>query len=881
MRTDTPQTIYRKDYRQPDYFIDTIDLNFHLGDQQTVVTSRLLCRANGGAGEQRPSLVLDGEEMELLSILVDGRKLEKNEYRVDKESLTIPGVPAAFELEITTLLKPQNNTALDGLYLSSGNYCTQCEAQGFRKITYFLDRPDIMSRFTTTIEADMSVPVLLSNGNLVEFGEKAQGRHYAKWQDPFPKPCYLFALVAGDLVRIADTFTRRSGRVVDLHIYVQNHNSDRCDHAMQSLKKAMQWDEEFFGLEYDLDLYMIVAVDDFNMGAMENKGLNVFNSKFVLAKPETATDDDYAGIEGVIAHEYFHNWTGNRVTCRDWFQLSLKEGLTVFRDQQFSADMTSQAVKRLNDVTMLRNFQFPEDAGPMAHPVRPDSYIEINNFYTVTVYEKGAEVIRMIHTLVGPDGFRRGMDLYFDRYDGQAVTCDDFVGAMEDGSGVDLVQFRNWFSQAGTPLLSVSGEYDAEKATFSLVLRQSCPQTPGQENKQLFHIPFAVGLLGSDGREIDLLLDGKKQAQPLVLDIKKSEQFFVFENIKQPPIPSLLRGFSAPVKLEYNYSDEELGFLLAHDTDSFNRWEAGQRLATRVLLKLIGDFQDQKELRLHNSFSGVVKKVLQQSENEDPAFLTQLLVLPSEKYMGEQLGVIDVDGIHLARKFVRRALAETFRDRFLEIYHTYSSNEPYTYTPQNAGRRSLKNIALAYLMLLDDDEIMELCLRQFRRSDNMTDVLSCLQSLVHKENCPERQGALVSFFSQWKNDSLVLDKWFSLQATSPFPETLAEVKSLMDHPAFSLKNPNKVRSLIGAFCSANQVCFHAKDGEGYRFLADQVLALDTMNPQIASRLLAPMSRWRRFDTGRQELMKRELERILGTQGLSKDVYEIASKSLAF
>ena len=642
----------------------------------------------------------------------------------------------------------------------------------------------------------------------------------------------------------------------------------------------MQWDEDVFGLEYDLDLFMIVAVDDFNMGAMENKGLNVFNSKYVLAKPETATDDDYAGIEGVIAHEYFHNWTGNRVTCRDWFQLSLKEGLTVFRDQQFSADMTSRAVKRLTDVRLLRNFQFVEDSGPMAHPVRPESYIEINNFYTVTVYEKGAEVIRMMHTLLGKEGFRRGMDLYFERHDGQAVTCDDFVRAMEDGGGVDLSQFRNWYSQAGTPELAVSCSYDAETATCTLTMKQNCPDTPDQSNKKPFHIPVAMGLLDESGQQMDLHMDGENLGHSLVLDMKEAEQHHVFENVPQKPLPSLLRGFSAPVKLVYDYSDQELRLLLSSDSDPFNRWEAGQRLASRVLVGLIRDCQQKKELSLDPDFIAVFQDLCgQQEKGEDPAFLTQLFILPSEKILGEQLEVIDPEAIHQARQFVRRSLAESLRHSLLQLYHDNSSSEPYHYDTRSAGRRSLKNMALSYLMLLDDEAVMDLCLRQFEQSGNMTDELAALQSLVHNPDCPERKSVLVSFYSQWQKDTLVLDKWFSLQATAPLPETLNEVKSLMGHPAFSIKNPNKVRSLVGAFCSANQLCFHAADGEGYRFLADRVLELNSINPQIAARLLSPLSRWRRFDESRQGLMRQELERILADKKLSKDVFEVASKSL--
>ncbi|MFH1216722.1 MAG: aminopeptidase N [Pseudomonadota bacterium] len=878
MKSKAPEIKYREDYSPPLYLIDEVDLSFSLGDEQTLVISRLHCRRNGTNGHEAPPLVLDGEELELLSVFLDNRKLKKNEYRLDEESLTILHPPEKFILEITTLIRPRNNTSLEGLYQSSGNFCTQCEAQGFRKITYFLDRPDVMSRYTTTIEADKSIPVLLANGNLVEKREAGGDRHYAKWHDPFPKPCYLFALVAGDLVRIEDTFTTASGRKVDLHIYAQSHNGDKCDHAMQSLKKAMRWDEQVFGLEYDLDLYMIVAVDDFNMGAMENKGLNVFNSKYVLARPETATDDDYAGIEGVIAHEYFHNWTGNRITCRDWFQLSLKEGLTVFRDQQFSADMTSGAVKRLHDVTMLRNFQFIEDGGPMAHPVRPDSYIEINNFYTVTVYEKGAELIRMMHTLLGADGFRRGMDLYFARHDGQAVTCDEFIRSMEDGGPIDLSQFRNWYSQAGTPEVRVTSSYDPQGGTCILEMRQSCPSTPGQKDKPSFHIPVAVGLLDGAGNDIPLSCQGK-QGETLVLDLTKSEQSFVFETIPDKPVPSLLRGFSAPVKLHYGYTEDELVFLLANDADPFCRWEAGQRLACRILLGLIDDIGNGAKLQLAENFITVFSDLLGQADKADPAFLAQLLALPSEKYLGEQLDVIDVEAIHQARLFVRRTLAEQLQELFAELYRNFSDTSPYRYDQQSAGRRSLKNVALSYLMQLNDPDVMDQCLRQFEQADNMTDVLAALQSIVHNPDCPERKGVLVSFYGQWQKDTLVLDKWFSLQATAPLPETLSEVKWLMRHPAFSIKNPNKVRSLIGAFCSGNQLCFHEKSGAGYTFLADRVLELNGMNPQIAARMVSPLSRWRRFDKDRQKLMKRELKRILDGENLSKDVYEVATKSL--
>ncbi len=878
MSSKKPQQIYRHDYRPPDYLIDTTHLNFFLGKGRTKVVSRLECRRNGGNGEN-PPLVLDGEELELQSVFLDSFQLDEAAYTRTDETLTIHHVPDSFVLTITTQIRPEENISLEGLYKSSGNFCTQCEAQGFRKITYFLDRPDVMSRFTTTIEADTSIPLLLANGNLVAKGEVANGRHYATWEDPFPKPCYLFALVAGDLVRVAGTYVTRSGRKIDLHIYVQEHNAEHCAHALHSLQKAMAWDEKVYGLEYDLDLFMIVAVDDFNMGAMENKGLNIFNSKYVLAAPETATDSDYAGIEAVVAHEYFHNWTGNRVTCRDWFQLSLKEGLTVFLDQQFSADMTSSAVKRITDVRLLRNVQFVEDSGPMAHPVRPDSYIEINNFYTVTVYEKGAEVIRMIHTLLGADGFRRGMDLYFQRHDGHAVTCDDFVQAMEDGGGVDLNVFRRWYSQAGTPELHIAIVYDEQNKTCTLRLEQLCPPSPGQKQKEPFHIPLAIGFLNSKGEDMGLA-DGRGNiATTLVLDVKEREQTFVLSGIPEKPVPSILRNFSAPVKIHYDYTEEELFFLLANDSDSFNRWEAGQRLACRIFLRLIKDWQQGRELKLDEAFTIVYGKLLAGRQGIDPAFLAELLLLPSEKYLGEQLDVIDVEAIHQARQFVRRSLAERLRDDFLEVYHDNTTLGPYSYDQVSVGRRSLKNTALSYLMQLDDRAIMDICLRQFEQSGNMTDELAALKAIVHNPDCPERKSVLVSFYSQWQRDTLVLDKWFSLQATAPLPETLEQVKNLMLHPAFSLKNPNKVRALIGSFCGANQLCFHEKSGAGYRFLADEVLKIDQFNHQIAARMLSPLSRWQRFDYSRQVLMRAQLDRILASRTLSRDVYEVASKSL--
>jgi aminopeptidase N len=875
MMKKQPEPVYLKDYRPPPFLIDTTDLHINLREQYTLVTSRLVIRRGGGTAVDAP-LELDGEDLILVDILLDHEPLSETAYEVHKNGLRIFNVPDQFTLSCTTKLFPAQNTSLDGLYRSSGNYCTQCEAEGFRRITYYLDRPDVMALFSTTIEADQSLPVLLSNGNLTAHGELAGDRHFARWEDPHPKPCYLFAMVAGDLSCVEDRFTTMSGRDVALQIYVEHHNNERCGHAMVSLKKAMKWDEERFGLEYDLDLYMIVAVDDFNMGAMENKGLNVFNSKYVLAEPATATDADYEAIEGVIAHEYFHNWTGNRVTCRDWFQLSLKEGLTVFRDQEFSADMTSHAVQRINDVQTLRNVQFPEDSGPMAHPVRPESYIEINNFYTVTVYEKGAEVIRMIHTLLGCENFRNGMDVYFQRHDGEAVTCDDFVAAMEAGSGMDLTSFKIWYSQAGTPVVKAVGQYDPVLLQYELTVEQNCPPTPGQPDKKPLYFPFKMALYAEDGTPFNLGLEDVDGVGMLIMhDV---QQRFVFEDISSPPTASLLCNFSAPVKLQFDYTDQELQFLITHDHDPFNRWEAAQRLGCRILLGLVDDIRQGRELVLPGSFLNGFKKLLK--SDLDPALLARILILPTEKYVGEQMAEIDVDAVYQARTFARKKIAEILLFTLHGVYQQYVSADPYVYDPAGSGQRLLKNVCLSYLMMTGKAGVKEFCLHQFEQADNMTDALAAFTAFVHGPDCPERKAVLVAFYAQWQKNSLVMDKWFMLQATAPFPGTLDEVKSLMAHPCFSMQNPNKVRSLIGAFCSGNDVCFHNEDGQGYEFLADQVLALNEVNPQIAARLVSPLSRWHRFNPTRQQRMKKALQRILDCSTLSKNVYEIVSRSLA-
>ncbi|NIR31609.1 MAG: aminopeptidase N [Gammaproteobacteria bacterium] len=877
-----PQPIHLKDYTPPDYLIDEVALHFDLGEEFTRVHSRLSVRRNPERGKDAPPLVLDGQDLVLEGIALDGESLATDRYTVDDERLTVREVPARFSLDVQTRIEPQNNTSLEGLYKSSGVFCTQCEAEGFRRITYFIDRPDVMARYTTTIVADRDrYPVLLSNGNPIEQGQAEGNRHWVKWEDPFRKPSYLFALVAGDLACVHDTFVTHSGREIRLRIFVQKHNADKCEHAMQALKKAMQWDEQVFGLECDLDVYMIVAVDDFNMGAMENKGLNVFNSKYVLARPDTATDTDYVNIESVIAHEYFHNWTGNRVTCRDWFQLSLKEGLTVFREQEFSADTFSRGLRRIQEVRLLRTHQFPEDAGPMAHPVRPASYIEISNFYTPTVYNKGAEVIRMIHTLLGGEGFRKGMDLYFQRHDGQAVTTDDFVQAMHDASGVDLTQFRLWYEQAGTPELTVRGRYDAREKTYTLAVKQYCPPTPGQPRKKPFHVPLAMGLVDPDGGDVPLRLDGEPSSaarQTRVLSLRDESAEFRFVDVPRPPVPSLLRDFSAPVKLRVERPETELAFLLAHDSDPFNRWDAGQTYATGLMLRLIAEHQAGRPLAPDANFTRAVGRTLTGGET-DRALVAEALTLPTETWLAEQMKVVDVEAIHHVRRFVRRNLARDLREEWLRAYTECPSLGPYRFGPEEAGRRSLKNLALAHLAELEEPEMTTRCVDQFRSADNMTDSMAALAVLAQHE-CPEREEALAAFHEHWKDDALVLDKWFTIQATSRLPDTLQRVRALMEHPAFHLKNPNKVRALIGAFCHANPVRFHDASGEGYRFLAERVLELDPLNPQIAARLLGALNRWRRYDEHRQGLMKAELERILAAPGLSRDTYEIASKALS-
>ena len=872
-----PQPINLKDYTPPSFLVDKIDLTFELEETRTRVCSRLVLHRNPAHPDPRAPLTLHGRELQLESVRLDGDLLDESRYVIDGEEMTIASVPDNIIVEIVTIIHPETNTSLNGLYRSGSNFYSQCEAEGFRKITYYLDRPDVMARFTTTIVADRTQwPVLLSNGNRVGEGQLDRNRHWVKWVDPFKKPSYLFALVAGKLSKLADEYTTRSGRKVALEIWVEPHDLDKCDHAMASVKKSMQWDEQRYGLEYDLDTYMIVAVGDFNMGAMENKGLNIFNTKYVLARPDTATDVDFDGIEAVIAHEYFHNWTGNRVTCRDWFQLSLKEGLTVFRDQEFSADMSSASVKRIEDVRTLRTHQFAEDAGPMAHPVRPESYIEINNFYTVTIYEKGAEVVRMYQTLFGRDGFRRGMDLYFKRHDGQAVTCDDFRAAMADANEADLTQFERWYTQAGTPTVSVRGSYDAATRQYTLHVAQSCPPTPGQPEKLPFHIPFAVGLVGADGHDLPLMLDGEAHATEgtRVLSVTEASQSFTFIDVMEEPVPSLLRGFSAPVKLAYPYTRAQLVHLMAHDSDAFSRWEAGQTLMQQDLQQLIDAARAQQPMAVNPDFIEAMRRLLA-DEALDPAFVALMLTLPAEAYIADQQKEIDPDAIRAARDFLRLALARALRQELRQTYTRMVDTGPYRFESIATSRRALKNTCLGYLTELDEPGLLELAEEQLQHANNMTDAQAALACLV---NWAEGDAALDAFAKKWRHDPLVMDKWFALQAGSRRLGNAHTVRNLMGHEAFALTNPNKVRALVGTFLG-NLAGFHAAGGEGYTFAADTILALDKLNPQIAARLCGAFNRWKRMEPVRRGLMQSALERIVGASGLSRDAYEIVAKSL--
>ena len=895
MKNPSARTTYLKDYRPPAFTIETTDLHFDLYEDHATVVSKLLFKCSDGVDSN--SLQLHGQLLQLEKVLINGQLLKDGQYIKDDEGLTIPDLDSLlgtsfkeFQFECHTRIEPQNNTALEGLYKSKKMFCTQCEAEGFRRITYYLDRPDVMSIFTTTVTAEKAkYPILLSNGNNIASGvvDGAPERHWVTWEDPFKKPSYLFALVAGDLVSLDDTFVTCSDREIELRIFVEEKDIDKCDHAMLSLKNSMRWDEKVYGREYDLDIFMIVAVDDFNMGAMENKGLNVFNTSCVLASPKTTTDFSFQRVEAVVAHEYFHNWSGNRVTCRDWFQLSLKEGFTVYRDSEFSADMGSRTVKRVEDVSFLQTVQFAEDGGPMAHSVRPDSYMEISNFYTVTIYEKGAEVVRMIALLLGPEKFRAGSDLYFERHDGQAVTTEDFVKAMEDASGIDLGQFRNWYYQAGTPVVSVRSEFDAANKRYILHVSQSCPDTPGQSNKKPLTVPLRLGLLASDGKDLPLKLlgdDASTDETDRVLSLVDKEQQFVFEGIESEPIPSLLRGFSAPVKLRYEYSRAELLFLMVNDSDGFNRWNASQLLTIGLIDELQADLVAGKDLTLPQSlvdaYAGVLESTLS-DPSVDKAMVAQLLTLPTVGSLIERAEVADVESIHHVREFLLNGLAVKFYGMFLDVYTANTSDAAYAADAESIARRSLKNLALSYLMRADKDEAVALANEQYVQASNMTDQLSGLRCLVNsgaEAAVDLKRNALNSFYNQWSHEPLVVDQWFIAQAVCQLPGSLAQVKQLLEHKDFDIRNPNKVRSLIGAFCSQNHVGFHDVSGEGYEFLADQVLILDKLNPQIASRLLTPLTRWRKFSAQRQGLMQVQLQRIKAQEELSKDLFEVVEKS---
>ncbi len=899
MKEGQPSVIYLKDYQVPDFLIEETVLSFDINEGETQVTSELRMVRNPAAtpsesgAEASADLVLDGGPgLQTLEVALNGQVLSNNEYHIDHDQLTVSNVPDRFTLRTKVMIKPQENLALSGLYQSGEMLCTQCEAEGFRNITWYLDRPDVMSVFETTIEAPVEkFPVLLSNGNAV-VRSVADGRQTVTWADPFKKPAYLFALVAGDLAHVESEFVTQSGRTVTLQIFTEAHNIDKVDFAMDSLKASMSWDESAYGREYDLDIYMIVAVESFNMGAMENKGLNIFNTSCVLAHQQTTTDAGFQRVEAVVAHEYFHNWSGNRVTCRDWFQLSLKEGFTVLRDQQFSADRWSEGVSRVEQVSILRSHQFPEDAGPMAHPIRPPSFIEINNFYTATVYEKGAEVVRMLHTLLGPKRFRAGTDLYFDRHDGEAVTTEDFVKALETASGYDLEQFRRWYEQAGTPEVEARGVYDAARETYHLTLSQKTPTTPDQLEKLPLHMPITVGLIGADGRDLQFT-----DSEPLanqdgfskVLSLRESEQTFVLEGVKEKPLPSLARGFSAPIKLAIDYSNEELCFLSQHDGDAFNRWEAGQRLAVRVIQEVQSQIRIGADLAVDATLIDVFRHHLgvaafQAERTEfDGAMTGLMLTLPALSYLIELESKVDVQCLASAREHVRQSIAVALTPELLTVFETHDRTEPFALTPKSVGGRVLKNLALTYLLAPHETDFLAKAEQQFERMDNMTDVSAALRALVNASHVaaePMRAQALETFFERWSTEALVIDQWFSIQAACPRPGAIARIETLMSHPAYSMTNPNRMRSVLAGFAMQNLEAFHQVDGSGYRLLAEKVLVLNGFNPQMAARMLGPLTGWRKFSDEHGQAMQSALQSILDEGDLSPDVYEVVTKSLA-
>jgi len=896
-------TIYLKDYQLPNYLIEQTHLHFVLAQEFTRVKSTLQLKANAAvSGSVLKQLKLDGVELKLIALSIDDKKVDQSCYDVDSESVTIAldkhfsslgiAIPEQFEFQCETEIYPQSNTSLEGLYRSRTMYCTQCEAEGFRKITYYLDRPDVMSIFTTVIEAPAEQHlVLLSNGNKLSDEITANGMRRVSWHDPFKKPAYLFALVAGDLAQIEDSFTTCSGREVTLQIFVEAKDLDKCGHAMAALKNSMRWDEQVYGREYDLELFMIVAVDDFNMGAMENKGLNIFNTSCVLAKAETTTDIGFQRVEAVVAHEYFHNWSGNRVTCRDWFQLSLKEGFTVFRDSQFSADMGSATVKRVEDVNLLRNAQFVEDGGPMAHAVRPASFIEISNFYTLTIYEKGAEIVRMIHTLIGADLFRQGSDLYFQRHDGDAVTVEHFVAAMADVSGRDFSQFMNWYSQAGTPQIEFSESYDQAAQEYQLRVSQSCRETAETENKQAYLIPIEIALLGEAGA---LPLQLKDQAinndstdnTRMCLELKQAQQVFVFSGVKEKPVASVMRGLSAPVKIKFPRQHASLRQIMLLDSDGFCRWDASQVYAFELIQQASDAHREQANQGLNPSLTAAVIEFAQayqqllQDPSLDPAMVALMLELPSVSYVIEQNEQADVDAIYYAREAIKGIMAEVLEVELAAIYQAYDHHQTYQASADQIAQRSLKNIALSYLMLLQKPDFQQACLQQFEQANNMTDTLAALRSLMSDSSMElQAQQCLQNFYTRWSEEALVVNQWFTIQAANQHPNALEVVEKLLQHPAYDVNNPNKVRSVVAAFCAHNSLGFHRADGQAYQFLAQQIISLDKINPQLAARLLSPLSRWQRFDGRRQEQMKAALKQIAAQPSLSKDVYEQVNKSL--
>ncbi|PCJ99684.1 MAG: aminopeptidase N [Zetaproteobacteria bacterium] len=862
MRTDTPKTIYLKDYTAFPFKIENVHLDFDIHDGHTIVTATTIYQRTDTPAS---TIYLHGEDLEILNISIDGKTNDTYTKTDDSLTLNIPD-NEKFTLEIQTKIYPEKNTRLEGLYNSGGTYCTQCEAEGFRRITYYPDRPDVMTEFTVRIEADKKYPVLLSNGNRIDGGESGEDRHFNIWEDPHPKPCYLFALVVGDLTHIHDTFTTASGREVDLYIYVRHGDEDQCAHAMESLKRSMIWDEEVYGLEYDLNIFNIVAVSDFNMGAMENKSLNIFNTALVLAQQETATDQDFMRVEGVIAHEYFHNWSGNRVTCRDWFQLSLKEGLTVFRDQEFSSDMHSRDVQRIDDVTHLRRFQFSEDSSPLAHPIRPDNYIEINNFYTMTVYEKGAEIIRMIRTMLGVDNYRKGTDLYFERHDGQAVTCDDFTTAMEDASGVDLTQFKLWYSQAGTPELTFTGAYNKTAQTYNITLKQHVPDTAGQSDKKPMPIPCSIGLIGAKGQDL---------IETTTLILSKTEQTFTIENITEKPTPSILRNFSAPVKLTTDLTDDDLAFLMIHDTDGFNRWEAGQTYYLRTINEIISTGKQPSDAFL-NVYGDLLERTLH--PDSDKALMARAISMPDIQSISQGQDIIDPQAIHIARESVLNAVSTNFKGLLKNIYIENRTSDVFSISAEAMGQRTLQNTAMMILSNGLTNADAQRCKTHYDLANNMTDRMAALYLACALDGAVH-DNIVGDFYNRYKEYPLVIDKWFSAQAQIHLPKTIDIVHKLLKHDDFNITNPNRVRSLFSAFAMNNPVRFHATDGSGYTFLCDAIIELNQINPQIAARLLTPMRTWRSYTPDRQKMMKQVLSDILDIEDIAPDIFEIASKSL--